>query len=247
MFTTFFFQPIFNLLIVLYNIIPGHDFGLVIIIFTIVIKLILLPLTKKQLKSQKALQDLQPKMEEIKVKYADKKEEMGKEMMKLYQENKVNPFSSCLPLIIQLPILFAVFKIFREGFQNGSLDLVYSFISRPESINTIAFGFVDLSNPNAYLAVMAGIAQFFQAKMLIIKKPAVKGSGSKDEGMAAIMNKQMLYFLPVFTVIICLSLPGALPLYWFVTTVFTIAQQVYMFKKDDADKSGGVIEGEVVK
>ena len=84
-----------------------------------IIKLILLPLSKQSIKSQKALQTLQPKIEEIKKKYANKKEEMSRAMMAMYKENKVNPFSSCLPLIIQLPFLYAVFHVFREGFTNG--------------------------------------------------------------------------------------------------------------------------------
>ena len=92
-FQTIFYQPILNLLVFLYNIIPGHDIGLAIILMTIVIKLILLPLSKQSIKSQKALQELQPKIEEIKKKYANK-EEQGRAMMQLYKQEKVNPFSS---------------------------------------------------------------------------------------------------------------------------------------------------------
>ena len=150
---TLFYKPVLNLLVFLYNIIPGHDLGIAIILLTVIIKLILLPLSKKSLKSQKAMQELQPKIDEIKRKYKDKKEEMSRAMMSLYKENKVNPFSSCLPLIIQLPFLLAVFRVFRNGFNNSSLALVYSFIHKPEVINSISFGFVDLSaKNNIYLA-----------------------------------------------------------------------------------------------
>jgi YidC/Oxa1 family membrane protein insertase len=244
-FTTIFYQPILNLLVFLYNIVPGHDLGVVIVLLTIIIKLVLLPLTKQSIKSQKALQDLQPKIEEIKKKYAGNKEEMGRAMMGLYKENKVNPFSSCLPLLIQLPFLFAVFKVFRDGFTNGALDLVYPFIQRPEAINSISFGFVDLSKPNVALAVLAGAAQFWQAKMMITKKQPLKENGAKDESMMAMMNKQMLYFMPVMTVFIGLSLPGGLSLYWFVITVLTALQQMYVFKHDGKKKEG-IVEGEIV-
>ena len=234
LFTTIFYQPILNLLVWLYNIVPGHDIGAAIILLTVIIKLALLPLSRKAIISQKSLQDLQPKMEELKKKYADNKEEQGKAMIKLYQENKVNPFSSCLPILIQLPFLFAVYKVFMAGLKSDSLDLVYSFIHRPESISVISMGFLDLSRPNWVLAVLAGAAQFWQAKMMITKKPpsAVQGQkGAIDEGMAAMMNKQMLYFMPIFTVFIGLSLPGGLTLYWFVVTILTALQQIFVFNK----------------
>jgi YidC/Oxa1 family membrane protein insertase len=233
LFTIIFYQPILNLLVWLYNIVPGHDIGIAIILLTIIIKLILLPLSKKMIESQKALQDLQPKMEELKKQFPNK-EEQGKAMIKLYQENKINPLSSCLPLLIQLPFLIAVYQVFMAGLKSNSLNLVYPFISRPESISVISFGFLDLSKPNWALAILAGLAQFWQAKMMITKKPpaAVQGSkGALDEGMAAMMNKQMLYFMPIFTVFIGLSLPGGLTLYWFVVTLLTALQQVFIFNK----------------
>ena len=197
MFQTFFYQPILNLLIFLYNIVPGHDLGIAIILLTIIIKVILLPLSKKSLKSQKELQELQPKIEELKKKYKDNKEELGRAMMKLYKENKVNPLSSCLPLLIQMPFLFAVFRVFRDGFTNGSLDLVYSFVSRPEVVDMMSLGFIDLEKRNITIAILAGAAQFWQTKMLMSKRPKIKDKVAKDEDIAAIMNKQMIYFMPI--------------------------------------------------
>lgn len=231
LFQVLFYQPILNLLVYLYNVIPGHDIGLAIIVMTVAIRLVLFPLSKQSIRSQKAMQDIQPKINELKKKYANNKEEMGRAMMELYKQEKVNPFSSCLPLLIQLPFLWAVFRVFRDGLGNGSLDLVYSFIQKPEAINAVSLGLVDLAKPNVYLAVLAGLAQFWQVKMLSRNKPAVKSEGSKDEDMMAIMNKQMLYFMPALTVFIGLTFPGGLALYWFVTTLLTALQQLYMFKK----------------
>ena len=252
MFQTFLYQPIFNLLIWLYNIVPGNDLGLAIIALTIIIKLILLPLTKQQIKSQKALQNLQPKINELKKKYKDNKEAMGRAMMEMYKENKVNPLSSCLPLLIQLPFLWAVFRVFRDGLNGELLNLVYPFIDKPEILNSVSFGILDLSNSNAVLAVLAGAAQFWQIKMMSTKRPEIKSKGSKDENMMAIMNKQMLYFMPVLTFFICLQFSSGLALYWLTTTILTVFQQMYIFKHKDApvdsgqDKGGKVIEGEVV-
>jgi YidC/Oxa1 family membrane protein insertase len=231
-FITYFYQPILNLVIFLYNIIPGHDLGVTIILLTVIIKAALLPLSKSSIKSQKALQDLQPKVEEVKKKYANNKEEMGKAMLDLYKQQKVNPLSSCLPLIIQLPFLIAVFQVFRNDFNADSMNLIYSFLYRPEAINHLAFGFLNLSlNHNIVLAVLAGVAQFWQAKMMMSKKPAIKAPESRDEDMAAIMNKQMMYMLPLMTAWFSYSFPTGLALYWLVMTLLSIAQQYYVFNQ----------------
>jgi YidC/Oxa1 family membrane protein insertase len=245
-FQVIFYQPILNLLVWLYNIVPGHDLGIAIILLTIIIKLALLPLSRQAIKSQKSLQDIQPKIDEIKKKFVNQKEEMGRAMLELYKENKVNPFSSCLPLLVQLPFLWAVFRVFRDGLAGNSMNLVYSFVSRPESINSLSLGFLELSKPNIYLAILAGLAQFWQAKMMITKKPAIASAGSKDESMTAIMNKQMLYFMPILTVFIGITLPGGLSLYWFITTLLTALQQMYVFKEKDK-KINNIVEGEIVK
>ncbi len=233
-FQTIFYQPVLNLLVFIYNTVPGHDLGVSIVLLTVIIKLILLPLSKQSIKAQKALQELQPKINEIKKQYADKKEEMGRAMMALYKENKVNPFSSCLPVLIQLPFLLAVFRVFRDGFANGSLDLVYPFIARPEAINVVSLGFIDLSARNIPIAVLAGIAQYWQAKMMVTQRAAVHTEGSKDEDMMAMMNKQMIYLMPIITVFIGLSFPGGLALYWLVTTLLTGVQQLYIFRQGRA-------------
>jgi YidC/Oxa1 family membrane protein insertase len=247
-FTIIFYQPILNLLVLFYNTLSFHDLGVAIILLTAAIKLILWPLGRSSIKSQKALQDLQPKIEELKTKYADDKVGLSQATMELYKENKVNPFSSCLPLLLQLPFLFAVYRVFLNGVGN-KLDLVYSFINRPETINTISLGFLDLAKPNVYLAILAGLAQFWQAKMMLTAKPAIKSAGSQDENMAAIMNKQMLYIMPAVTVFIGISLPGGLTLYWFVLTLFTALQQVVTFHKKNGSENSAVkvVEGEIIK
>ncbi len=249
-FTTFFYQPIFNLLIFIYNNLSFHDLGISIVILIVIIKGILWPLSRKSIKSQKELQDLQPKLDALKVKYKDDKVGLSQATMDIYKENKVNPFSSCLPLLIQFPFLIAVFRVFRDKI-NENLDLVYSFISKPETVNMISFGFLDLSKPNIYLAVLAGLAQFWQSKMMMAKKPEIKTEGAKDENMAAVMSKQMMYFMPVITVFIGVSLPGGLTLYWFFFTLLTVAQQLLTFnkqnKKNLESNTKKIIEGEIVK
>lgn len=246
LFTTIFYQPILNLLVFLYNTVSFQDLGVAIILLTIVIKAVFWPLGSKAIKSQKALQDLQPQIEALKKKYSDKAE-LSRATMDLYKNNKVNPFSSCLPLLIQLPFLWAVYRVFSDGLSNN-LDLVYSFIHRPEVMNVISFGILDVSKRSIVLAVLAGLAQFWQAKMMLTKKPLVNTPDSKDESMTAIMNKQMLYFMPAITVFIGLSLPGGLTLYWFVFTLLTALQQLVTFRhKNQGAGEKGVIEGELLK
>lgn len=233
-------RPLFNLLVFVYNVIPGHDIGIAIIAMTVFIKLILYPISLKAIRSQKSLQELQPKLEEIKSKYKDKKEELAAEMMKLYKENNVNPFSSCLPLLIQLPILIAVYSVFQSGLSSQRFDLLYPFIANPGHINTVSLGLIDLAKASTYLAIGAAIAQFFQAKMMLSKQPEKTKSGelipgSKDENMAAIMNKQMVYLMPLLTFWFGLKFPGGLSLYWLVSTLLQLLQQYIMFKKP-ADK-----------
>lgn len=232
LFNTIFYQPLFNLLVWFYNIIPGHDVGVAIVLLTILIKLILYPFSLQAIRAQKSLAELQPKIEELKVKYKDKKEEMSKAMMDLYREHKVNPLSSCLPILIQLPFLIAVYQVFIHGLSSQGLENLYSFVANPGHINAVSFGILDLSKPNIILAILAGAAQFWQAKMMPRQKPPQKVPGSKDEGMAAMMNKQMLYFMPAITVFIGATLPGGLTFYWFLTTLLTALQQHFYLKKD---------------
>src|SRR3989344_3879548 len=217
-FYTIFYQPIFNALIYLYNIIPGQDLGVAILVLTLIIKLILYPLSQQSIKAQKALQDINPEIEKIKEKYKEEKEKMGPELMALYKEKKVNPFSSCLPILIQLPVLFAIYRVFYDMFTRPeAMNALYGFISRPVSLNPLAFGFLSLADKNWIIAILAGLAQYWQSKMLLSKRQV--------SGAAAMMNKQMLYFMPVFTIIIGAQFPAGLALYWLLTTLLSVAQQ----------------------
>jgi YidC/Oxa1 family membrane protein insertase len=230
---TIFYQPLFNILVWFYNVIPGHDIGLAIIVVTVLIKVLLYPFSLQSLKAQKALTDLQPKIDELKIKYKDQKEEMSKAMMNLYKENKVNPLSSCLPVLIQLPFLIAVYQVFIHGLGSQGLENLYPFVAHPGHINPVSLGFLDLSKSNIVLAVLAGAAQFWQTKIMPRSQPPKKMPGSKDESMTAAVNKQMLYFMPVVTVLVGASLPGGLTFYWFLTTILTVAQQyLYFFRKN---------------
>lgn len=221
------YQPLFNLLVFLYNWVPGHDFGIAIIILTIVIRLVLYPLSGKAAKSQKALQKLQPQVQELQKKYKDDKEKQAKEVLALYKSAKINPFSGLLLALIQLPILIALYSVFWKGLNPEELAGLYGFIHNPGQISALFLGLVDLAKPNFVFAVLAGLVQYFQSKMIMPK--TLKSAGKPD--IAQMMQKQTVYFLPVFTVIILVGLPSALGLYWTVSGLFSIIQQYLVFKK----------------
>lgn len=237
------FQPIFNTFVGLYNVIP--DVGIVIAIITVLLKVVTYPLTSSSLKAQKSLTELQPKMKEIKEKYKGDQQKTAQATMELYKEHKVNPFGSCVPLLVQLPIFLALYWVLRAAFDNPDFALLYSFIPSPGSINPVSLGFINLGELSIILAALAGGAQYWQAKLMYKRRaPKAAGDGAKDENMMALMNKQMLYFMPFFTFLISLSFPAGLALYWFLSTLLTALQHVYLFRDT---KKPNVIEGKIVE
>lgn len=221
------YQPLFNALVLLYQYLPGHDFGLAIIILTVLIKITLYPLGAKAIQSQKELQEIQPKIKEAQEKFKNDKEKQVQATMEIYQKAKINPFSSLLPLLIQFPILIALYRLFWKGFRSEQLVYLYSFIPYPAAVSQTFLGLIDLTGPSFILAVLTGIAQFLQTKTSLGKRKAEKKSADFNQ----MMEKQMLYFFPIFTVMILLKLPAALALYWLTSTLFTIGQQYTIFKR----------------
>ncbi|MCX6718219.1 MAG: YidC/Oxa1 family membrane protein insertase [Candidatus Staskawiczbacteria bacterium] len=227
------YQPLFNSLVFLYNFIPGHDFGIAIIALTIIIRIILFPVSIKAVNSQRNLQKLQPKMQEVQKKYKDDKEKQAKEILELYKKEKINPFSGLLLALIQLPILIALYRVFWNGLKSKELAGLYGFISNPGQINPLFLHIIDLSKPSIFFAILAGLVQYFQTKMLTPQNKLNAGQKSKEADFSQVMQKQMLYFFPVFTVIILVNLPSALGLYWITSGLFSIVQQYIIFKKSD--------------
>ncbi len=244
---TIFVEPLINLLVFFYSIIPGHDFGVAIILLTITIRLILWPLQSKTLRNQKALTKIQPEIKKIQDKYKNDPTKMQSKVMELYKEKEVNPLSSCLPTLIQLPLLFALFYAIRPfadaAFINISdsgaglwhdlypwlreLGFVKSALSQPFS--TEFLNLVDLTKSSWTLALGAGAIQFLQSKMIMPKK---------DLDATQKMMNQTLYIFPVMTFFIGLSFPAALPLYWIVQSVMMMFQQYLVMRRDVEELEG---------
>lgn len=228
---TILYQPLFNALIFLVWLMPNHSVGLAIIVLTIVLRIILMPSSAKSITAQKQMQELQPEIEKVKEKYKDNREAQSKAMMDLYKQNKINPLGGCLPLLIQLPILIILYYVFRNGLDTSHFNLLYSFTPKPDYMNS-TFLWINLTKPSIYLAILAGLLQFWQTKQLMPKKPAVQAkTGDKASQLQNMLSGQFTYIMPVFTVMIAMSLPAALSLYWSVTSLFSVAQQWWFIKK----------------
>ncbi len=224
------FDPLLNFLVFLYNVIP--DVGVSIIILTLLLRLLLWPLNAKTYRSQKAMQALQPEVKRIQTQFKNNKEELSKQLMALYKKEKINPLSSCLPVLVQLPFLIALYEVFRTSLDSTkALPPLYSFIPNPEHLSPLFLSLIDLSRPSIPLAVLAGAAQFFQARLMPMSPPPQGVPGSADEKTAAALNRNMLYLMPAFTVIIGATLPAGLALYWIVMTLLAMAQQYVALQK----------------
>jgi len=220
------YQPLFNALIFLVWLIPGHNIAWAIIVLTVIVRLILLPSSLKAARAQIRMRDLQPELQKLQAKYKDDKQKQSQALMEFYKENKVNPLGSCLPLLVQFPILIVLYYVFIHGLNTSNYGLLYHFTPRTDTINTIWLG-LNMATPDRYiLPVIAGILQFIQGRQIM---PPKAKDGSKDPG--AMISGQMMYLMPIFTIFIAGRLPAALPLYWIITTLFGIGQQWWAMKE----------------
>lgn len=226
---TFIYQPLFNALILIYNFLPGHDLGLAIIILTSVIKLLTFPLNVKSARAQQAMARVQPQIKEVQKRYANNPQEQSRAVSEIFKREKVNPLANMLPLLIQLPIMIALYQLFLKGLWSGS-GILYSFVVKPAEISPLFFGIVDLSKPNIVLAILAGAAQLLQS----LTMPVAAGQGDKDDPkykMSRMMQKQMMFFLPVFITFTLLKLSSVLGLYWLTSSLLGAWQQYVLNKK----------------
>jgi YidC/Oxa1 family membrane protein insertase len=231
LFHTIIYQPIWNALIFLCNIIPSHDLGVAIILLTILIRVILYPLAKKQIESQKKMQELQPEIKRLQEKHKNDKEKQGRALMDFYKEKKINPASGCLPLIVQIVFIIALYRALVAGINFSECKDLYSFVACPSAIKTGFLGILDLAKPSLVLAVLTAAAQYFQTKMMMPGASGQTTDGKTDFSQA--MSKQMLYLGPLLTLFIGAKFPAGLPLYWLVMTVFMIVQQWWMTRAQE--------------
>lgn len=231
-----FYKPIYNTLIFFTSILPGYNLGWAIVLLTILIKILLLGPNHKALKAQKALQKIQPELEKIKEKHKGDQQKIAQETMAVWKKHKVNPMGSCLPMLIQFPIMIAVFYVVKSGLSPNSIYLLYAPLKGFDFklIDPVFLGILNLTEINLFvLPLIVGGMQFFQMKLSFALRKNKEDESKKKEQMNQMqaMNTMMTYTLPVMIAFFTATMPSAVGIYWGVSTLFGILQQLYINKK----------------
>ena len=212
-----FAKPIGSLLAWIYGMV--NNYGLSIIILTLLVRLLILPLYAKQIKYQSKMTDLQPKLKEIQERYANDRETLGQKTMELYRQEGVSPSSGCLPLLIQMPIIMGLFALPRSPL---------TYMTAPQMIAAVHESFLwvkDLCQPDSWiLPLIAGLSTYFTYTV------GAMGQGASGGDPTGAMNKMMQYFFPIFIFLMGRSFPAGLALYWAIGNAFMIFQSFYMKK-----------------
>lgn len=245
-------QPLVNLLVAVYGLIPGHDFGVSIIIFTIMIRFALLPLVKKQVRQQRALRELQPEIAKIRAKTKGNKQQEALLVMELYKEREINPFASLGIVLVQLPILIALYAAIRTILQDGQIvSESYEFVRSLGHMEAITagratfdptfLGIVHLNHTSLWLAFAAAATQYVQTRQLMPRPKERKKlrevlrksvqTGDNSEAMAA-MTQGMGSFFTVLMFVAAATLPAAIALYWTTGNIIGVLQQHFILRRD---------------
>ncbi len=220
-----FYQPLYNALVFLVGIVPYYDVGIAVIILTLITRAIVFPLSHRAILTQRKMRAIEPEMKQVKEKFKKDKQEQTRQTMALYKSHGISPFSGFLMLLIQLPILIALYKLFLSGIQFNGGEL-YSFISLPVEIRTVFLGLIDIFKSNYILAALAGITQFFQMYLAMPKivKPDADSNSFSDQ-LSRSMAIQSRYIMPIFIFFIALRFSSGIALYWTAMNVFAIVHE----------------------
>ncbi|MEK7062626.1 MAG: YidC/Oxa1 family membrane protein insertase [Patescibacteria group bacterium] len=228
---TIIYVPLYNGLMLLLDVLPIADIGIAVIILTFLVKIILYPLAKKTSVTQLQMKERQPELDQIKEKHKNDKQAQALQIMEFYKKYKINPFTSFFTILIQIPVIFSLYYIFMSsGLPVVNNELLYSFITPPESISMNFLGFLDVSGKSLFFALLAGITSFFQMK---ITTPAVsqKTGGGMGDDLSRMMSLQMKYFMPVLIFFISWRISAVVALYWAASNLLGLAQDLYIKRK----------------
>lgn len=232
MFHTIFYEPLYNLVVVMLQIVPMHDIGLAIILVTIVVKGLLYPLNMSALRNQHVMKSLEKELNDIKEKHKNSPQESSKKMMEIYKRENINPFASLLTIIIQMPILIGLYFVIAKGLHADPTSL-YSFVKFPETLHIEAFGILDVTKKSLVIAVLTGISSYIlacrQTSSMETKKEGSEET-FQDHFMKS-MKIQLLYVLPLIIGVSAYVLPAALGLYWITGNLIGILQDFHTKKK----------------
>jgi YidC/Oxa1 family membrane protein insertase len=233
---TFFFDPVYNTLVFFIDILPHGDMGLAIIATVFVVKMVLLPLSIKAAKTQKIMREIEPKLHDLKEKFKDDKQAQAQQMMAIYKEYNLNPFASIFLILLQIPIVFALyFSVYSGGgvaLPAINTELLYSFVAVPQEVSTMLLGMFDVTGRSLLLALGAGITQYFFTSMTLPKLPPKEPDAAPNfkDDFTRNMHIQMKYVMPILIVFIAYTISAAIALYFFVSNLIALAQEVYVRK-----------------
>jgi YidC/Oxa1 family membrane protein insertase len=233
---TFFFDPVYNTLVFFVGVIPGGDVGLAIIATVLLVKTVLLPLSIKAVKTQKVMREIEPKLKEIRTKYKDNRQEQAEAMMAVYRDAGMNPLASFFLLLIQIPIVIALYFSVSTGggvaLPEINTALLYSFIAEPMTVTMNFLGMLDISERSLLLAIAAGVTQYIHINFTMPKLPPRDPDAVPDmkEDLMRNMQTQMRYVMPVIITIAAYVISASIALYFLVSNLTMIAQEFYVKK-----------------
>ena len=230
---TFFYDPVYNGLVYFIDVVRGGDVGIAIILITILVKVILLPLSLKAARTQLLMREIEPKINEIKEKYKNRREEQARKMMELYKDAGLNPFSSIFLILIQFPIIIALYFSVARGVPTINVDLLYSFVPVPETVSMLFLGFIDIAARSLPLAALAGITQFLHTRLAMPKLAPRDPNAEPNfkDDFARSMQLQMRYVMPILIFVVSYTISAAIALYFTVSNLTAIAQEYYVRHK----------------
>lgn len=236
LFHAVFYNPIYNALVALVALIPGGDVGVAVILVTIGIRLILLPFTLSAARTQRSMKLIEPKIKELKEKYKGDKEKEALETLALYREAKVNPFSSILTVLIQLPVLLALYWVFsHEPFPSLNHLLLYTFTPLPHSISLTFLGLISVTGKSLTLAILAGVTQFYQAHLMLAGTMKPSNTAGMQGDFQKVMGMQLKYVFPFLIATISYTTSGAVALYFVTTNIVGALQEWHVRKVLDRE------------
>lgn len=232
-FRTIIYIPLYNILILILNV-PGIDAGIATIILTVLVKMILYPISKKSIITQAKMKEKEGELALIKEKYKDKQEQAVK-TMEFYKENNINPLSSIFTILIQIPIIYSLYYIFfKSGLPNVDLGLLYPFVHAPATVSMNFLGLIDVSQKSIVLALLAAASSFLQMHLASAStkntQPSPKATAGKED-FSKMMASQMKYTMPIIVFLISWKISGVVALYWVVSNVVGILQDMYTRKQ----------------
>ncbi len=232
MFSTLVTTPLYNGLVLLMHALPWADLGVIVIVFTCIVRLILFPLAQKSVRTQIVMQEIQPEADRIKEKYKDNPQEQAARIMALYKEKKINPFASFFFLFIQIPIIFGLYFVFsRSGLPVIDAARLYSFVSVPTTLSTMFLGLIDVTIKSIPFALLTGVSQFFQAQLAKPLHQKTDGKQSFGHEFNKSLQFQMKYIFPAIIVLVASRLPASIALYWITSNLFSIGQELWTRRK----------------